>query len=146
MKDLKPIFTELENKLKKSSWFSYSWNIYNRGLYLQLSKNNWYNERQGGIHFETYIELPQIRKKLVPIHFHAETDCPYQSKFIKYFLEIEAARIAGWKGYKIIGKKYSICERMLPLNLKNLVDRMYEEMNRLRQLEPTIDEIINQLK
>ena len=44
MKDLKPIFTELENKLKKSSWFSDSWNIYNRGLYLQLSKNNWYNE------------------------------------------------------------------------------------------------------
>jgi hypothetical protein len=146
MKDLKSIFSELENKIKKSSWFSYDWNIYNRGVYLQLSKNNWYNENQGGIHFETYIELPQIRTKLVPIHFHAETDCPYQSEFIKYFLDIEATRIAGWKGYKVIGKKYNICERMLPLNFKNLADRMYEEMNRLRQLEPTIDEIINQLK
>ena len=56
-------------------------------------------------------------------------------------LDIEATRIAGWKGYKVIGKKYNICERILPLNFKNLADRMYEEMNRLRQLEPTMKQI-----
>ena len=145
MKDVKNIFRNLEKKLKQSSWFEDGWEIYNRGVYLQLYKSDWHNHNQGGIHFETYIEAPQIKQKAFPVCMHAEEDCPSQSEFIEKFLEIEGDRIEGWKGYQTIGKGYSICQRTLPLNFKNLEQRIFEELNRLRQLEPGVEQALSEL-
>ncbi len=145
MKDVKGVFRNLEKKLRHSSWFEEDWEIYNRGVYLQLYKANWHNDNQGGIHFETYIEAPQIKQKEFPICMHAEEDCPSQQTFIHKFLEMEAERIRGWKGYRTVGKGYNVCERNLPLNFKNLEDRLLEEFNRLRQLEAGIDQVLRAL-
>ena len=35
----------------------------------------------------------------------------------------EGGRISSWKGYKAVGEGYTICERRLPLNFKNLEQR-----------------------
>jgi hypothetical protein len=145
MKDIKKIFRNLEEKLKQSSWFKDEWEIYNRGAYLQLSKVNWHNHNQGGIHFETYIEAPQIKQKAFPVCMHAEEDCPSQSKFIQKLLELEGNRIKSWKGYQTGGKDYSICQRTLPLNFKNLEQRLFEEFNRLRQLESGVEQTLRTL-
>ena len=120
MKNIKNIFRNLEKKLKQASWFEPDWEIYNRGEYLQLYKANWHNENQGGIHFETYIEAPQIKDKAFPICMHAEDDCPSQQLFIQKFLEIEGDRIRQWKGYRTVGKGYTICQRSMPLNFKKI--------------------------
>ena len=143
MKDVKGVFRNLEKKLRQSNWFGDDWEIYNRGVYLQLYKVDWHNQNQGGVHFETYIEAPQIKKKEFPICMHAEEDCPSQPEFIQKFLELEGDRIRGWKGYQTVGKGYSICQRNLPLNFKNLEDRLLEEFNRLRQLEAGIAEVLH---
>ena len=145
MKDIKNIFRNLEKKLRQSNWFEDDWEIYNRGTYLQLYKMNWHNQNQGGIHFETYIEAPQIKQKAFPVCMHAEEDCPAQSEFIQKFLELEASRINSWKGYKAIGKSYNICQRTLPLNFKNLEERLFEELNRLRQLESGVEQVLRTL-
>ncbi len=145
MKDIKNIFRNLEKKLKQSNWFEDDWEIYNRGAYLQLYKVSWYNQNQGGIHFETYIEAPQIKQKIFPVCMHAEDDCPSQPEFIKKFLEIEGDRIKRWKGYQTIGKDYSICQRTLPLNYKNLEQRIFDEFNLLRQLEAGVDQVLSTL-
>ena len=145
MKDIKNIFRNLEKKLKQSVWFEDDWEIYNRGVYLQLYKANWYNQNQGGIHFETYIEAPQIKQKAFPVCMHAEEDCPSQPEFIRRFLEIEGHRIRGWKGYQSVGKGYSICQRTLPLNFKNLEHRIFEEFNQLRQLESGVEQALSAL-
>ena len=145
MKDVKGVFRNLEKKLRQSNWFGDDWEIYNRGVYLQLYKVDWHNQNQGGVHFETYIEAPQIKKKEFPICMHAEEDCPSQPEFIQNFLELEGDRIQGWKGYQTVGKGYSICQRNLPLNFKNLEDRLLEEFNRLRQLEAGIAEVLHTL-
>ncbi len=145
MKDVKSVFRNLEKKLRHSSWFEDDWEIYNRGVYLQLYKANWHNDNQGGIHFETYIEAPQIKQKEFSICMHAEEDCPSQQTFIHKFLEMEGERIRGWKGYRTVGKGYNVCERKLPLNFKNLEDRLLEEFNRLRQLEAGIDQVLRAL-
>ena len=50
MKDLKLIFKNFEKTLRNSVWFDDGWEIYNRGVYLQLYKSNWYNQNQGGVH------------------------------------------------------------------------------------------------
>ena len=50
-------------KLLKEAWFDEDWEIYTRGPYLQLYKTNWFNHNQGGIHFETSIEAPQLKEK-----------------------------------------------------------------------------------
>ena len=142
MKDIKNIFRNLERMLRQTSWFKDDWEIYNRGAYLQLYKSDWHNHNQGGIHFETFIEAPQIKRKAFPVCMHAEEDCPSQSEFIKRFLEIEGARIRSWKGFQVIGSGYSICERSLPLNYKNLEQRLFEELNRLRQLENGVQQAI----
>ena len=63
MKNIKNIFRNLEKQLRQTSWFNEDWEIYNRGAYLQLYKVNWCNQNQGGVHFETFIEAPQIKKK-----------------------------------------------------------------------------------
>ena len=59
------------------------------------------------------------------------------------FLELEKNRIESWKGYQTVGTGYTICQRNLPLNFKNLEQRIFEELNRLRQLEPNIEKILN---
>ena len=145
MKDIKKIFRNLEKKLNQSSWFEDDWEIYNRGAYLQLYRADWHNQNQGGIHFETYIEAPQIKQKTFPICMHAEDDCPSQSEFIQKFLELEGDRIKSWKGYQVVGQGYSICQRTLPLNFKNLEQRLFEEFNRLRQLETGVDQALRAL-
>lgn len=145
MKDIKNVFRNFEKMLKKSSWFEDGWEIYNRGEYLQLYKSNWHNQKQGGVHFETFIEAPQIKHKAFPVCMHAEEDCPSQTEFIQRFLEIEAGRINSWKGYKALGSGYSICQRTLPLNFKNLEQRLFEEFNRLRQLDSSVDRVLQTL-
>ena len=145
MKDIKNIFRNLEKKLRQSSWFGDDWEIYNRGAYLQLYKSSWHNQQQGGIHFETFIEGPQIKQKAFPVCMHAEEDCPAQAAFIEQFLALEAKRINSWKGYKAIGSGYHICQRTLPLNFKNLEDRLFEELNRLRQLEASVEQVLQRL-
>ena len=72
MKNIKGVFKNLEKKLTQSSWYEDGWNIYNRGVYLQLYKDSWHNYNQGGVHFETFIETNEIRKKAFPICLHAE--------------------------------------------------------------------------
>lgn len=145
MKDLKGIFRNLEKKLRQSGWFDDDWQIYNRGVYLQLYKGNWHNERQGGVHFETFVEGPQLKEKEFPVCFHAEDDCPSQQFFIHNLLAMEEERIKSWKGYKSIGEGYSVCQRTLPLNFKNLENRILEEFNRLRQVEAAIDHVLRTL-
>lgn len=145
MKDVKNVFRNLERMLTGSKWFGDDWGVYNRGPYLQLYKRNWFNDNQGGVHFETYIEGPQLRKKAFPICVHAEEDCPSQQEFIARLLELEGDRIRGWKGYETDGRGYSVCQRTLPLNFKNLEGRLLEEFNRLRQLEAGIDQVLQEL-
>ena len=145
MKDIKNIFRNLEKRMKQSRWFEHDWEIYNRGSYLQLYKSNWYNDNQGGVHFETYIESAQIKHKEFPICVHAEEDCPSQSLFVRRILELEGDRIRGWKGYQTIGEGYNVCRKKLPLNFKNLEDRLLSEFNQLRQLELGIDEVLRSL-
>ncbi|MEM7018188.1 MAG: hypothetical protein AAF512_12715 [Pseudomonadota bacterium] len=145
MKDIKNIFRNLEKEMKNSSWFEDDWEIYNRGAYLQLYKANWHNNNQSGIHFETYIEAAQIKQKAFPICMHAEEDCPSQQVFVQKFLDIEGDRIRRWKGYQTIGMGYSICKRTLPLNFKNLEQRLLEEFNTLRQLETGVEQALRML-
>ena len=55
---------------------------------------------------------------------------------------MEGDRIKSWKGYQASGKGYVICQRTLPLNLKNLEQRLFEEFNRLRQLEASVEKVL----
>ena len=145
MKDIKNVFRNFERKMEQSRWFEDGWNIYNRGEYLQLYKDSWYNHNQGGIHFETFIESREIRLKEFPICVHAEDDCPSQERFIQELLGLEGERIRRWKSYKTGGSSYTVCMRTLPLNFKNLEQRLFEEFNRLRQLESGIQEALNRI-
>ncbi|MDP2571832.1 hypothetical protein Q8W40_06555 [Vibrio penaeicida] len=145
MKDTKGVFRNLEKMLRQASWFDDDWDIYNRGDYLQLYKQTWFNQNQGGIHFETFIEAPQIKQKSFPVCMHAEEDCPSQSEFIRQFMELEGKRINSWKGYKTPDSSYGICQRTLPLNFKNLEQRLFEEFNRLRVLEESVEQVLLKL-
>jgi hypothetical protein len=73
---------------------------------------------------------------------HVEEDCPGQQKFIEEFLVLEGDRIRSWKGYQVIGEGFSVCKRVLPLNFKNLEQRLFEEFNKLRLLEAGIDQAL----
>ena len=145
MKDVKNIFRTVERELRRSRWFDHDWEIYNRGTYLQLYKSGWHNGSQGGVHFETFIEAPQLKAKKFPICVHAESDCPSQALFIRRLLQLEGERIDSWPGYEIIGQGYAVCQRNLPLNFRNLEARLVEEFNRLRQLEYGIDQLLMDL-
>ena len=146
MKDVKNTFRRLQSKLMESRWFNDEWQIYNRGPYMQLYKANWYNDNQSGVHFETYIEAREIKLKRFPVCLHAEEDCPSQQTFIEKLIEMESSRIRSWKGVELVGEGYSVCEKSIPLNVKNLEDRLYTELNQLRQLEDSIDQILSTLR
>jgi len=145
MKNSKSVFRSLEKRLTQSGWFNDDWYIYNRGEYVQLYKDSWHNHNQGGVHFETYIEAREMKMKEFPICVHAEEDCPSQEQFIQELLAIEGDRIRSWKGYKTVGTGYTICVRTLPLNFKNLDQRLFEEFSRLRKLEAGIEEALRRV-
>ncbi|MEE1675202.1 hypothetical protein SNR37_000527 [Agarivorans aestuarii] len=145
MKDVKGVFRNLEKMLRQASWFDDNWDIYNRGDYLQLYRHSWHNQNQGGIHFETFIEGPQIKQKQFPVCMHAEEDCPSQSDFLRKIKALEEERIKSWKGYKMLDNSYGICQRTLPLNFKNLEQRIYEEFNRLRLLEESVEQVLREI-
>ena len=146
MKNIKGVFRNFEKKLTSASWFEDGWNIYNRGVYLQLYKDGWHNYNQGGVHFETFIEAREIKLKEFTVCVHAEEDCPSQTRFIEELLALEGDRIRSWKGYKTVGTGYTICYRKLPLNFKNLEQRLFEEFNRLRKLEAGIDQVLRRVE
>ena len=77
MKDLKNIFRNLEREMNQSSWFDDGWEIYNRGVYLQLYKVNWHNQNQGGIHFETFIEAREVKQKIIPNLYACGAGLPF---------------------------------------------------------------------
>ena len=83
-----------------------------------------------------------MREKAFPVCVHAEEDCPSQERFIQELMAIEGDRIRSWKGYKAVGKGYTVCMRTLPLNFKNLDQRLFEEFSRLRKLEAGIEEAL----
>ena len=142
MKDVKSVFRRLQKNLMGARWFQDDWQIYNRGAYLQLYKSNWHIGYQGGVHFETFIEAREIKQKSFPVCLHAEEDCPSRDFFVKQLLELEGDRINSWKGYFIVGEGHSICQKSLPLNFKNLEERLFAELNHLRQLETAIDQLL----
>ena len=145
MKDIKNIFRNLEKKLKQARWFEADWEVYDRGSYLQLYKTTWHNHNQGGVHFETFIEKPQIQQKAFPIFMHAEEDCPSQPEFIRKFLDRERVRIKSWKGYETVGQRHTVFQRIMPLNFKNLEQRLFDELSQFRQLETSIEEVFSEL-
>ena len=145
MKNSKTVFRNLQKRLEDSSWFRDDWYIYNRGEYLQVYKDDWYNHSQGGVHFETFIEAREIKQKAFPICVHAEEDCPSQARLIEELLALEGDRIRSWKGYKTGGSAYAVCTKVLPLNFKNLDQRLFEEFSRLRKLEASIDEALRRV-
>ena len=144
MKDFKSVFKELEKNLTRQKWFSSDWTIYNRGVYMQVAKENWFNDNQGGIHFETYVEKDELEEKMVPIHMHVEDDFPEGEKFIRLFTEKARPTISSWKGYKVYGTGYLICQRKLPLDPGALSMKLLEEFTRLQQLTPLIDSTIQE--
>ena len=135
MKDVKKVFKNLEDMLRCSSWFNDGWEIYNRGPYLQLYREDWFNQNQGGVHFETFIEANQVRDKDISNRHACRRGLPFPRTICATIHRIEGGRISSWKGYKAVGEGYTICERRLPLNFKNLEQRILEEFNRLRKLE-----------
>jgi hypothetical protein len=60
MKDVKGVFRNLEKMLQQASWFEDGWEIYNRGNYLQLYKENWFNHNQSKNSFQYACTLRKI--------------------------------------------------------------------------------------
>ena len=76
---------------------------------------------------------------------HAEEDCPSRQKFLEKFLQLEGDRIKGWKTYQIRTTENSVIQRTLPLNYKKLEQRIYGELNQLRQLADGVDQALQNL-
>ncbi len=68
-----------------------------------------------------------------------------QAEFIRQFKALEKDRIESWRGYKTQDNSYGICQRTLPLNFKNLEQRLFEEFNRLRSLEASVEKVLDRL-
>lgn len=142
MKDYKPVFKELEEKLRARKWFTDEWDIRNVGTYMHIYKQNWFNDSMGGVHIETYVEKPQLESKVVPIVVHCEDEFPKQADFVPLVTDRIRGTLAQWKGYRAIGEGYRICEKTVPLDPRKLADALAQECDRLQQLAPIIDQTI----
>ena len=77
---------------------------------------------------------------------HAEEDCPSRQSFLERFLLLERDRISRWNTYQIQASENTIVQRVLPLNYKNLEQRIYGELNQLRQLADGVDQTLQDLQ
>lgn len=142
MKDYKPVFKELEDKIRGRGWFTAEWDIRNLGTYMHIYKQNWFNDNMGGVHIETYVEKPQLESKQVPIVVHCEDEFPKQEEFVRLFTDRARPTLETWKGYKARGEGYRICEKSVPLDPRKLADSLAQEVDRLQELSPLIDQTI----
>ena len=70
---------------------------------------------------------------------HAKEDCPWQTEFIKNFLDLEGNRITECTGWSIEDKGYSVLQKIMPLDVKRLEGRIYAELCQLQVLATRID-------
>ena len=87
----------------------------------------------------------EIVGSIIHVHDGISFIVTVSRKSIQELLAIEGDRIKSWKGYKTVGKGYTICFRTLPVKSKNLEQRLFEEFSRLRKLESGIEEALNRV-
>ena len=114
------------------------------GSLLQLYKVNWCNQNQGGVHFETFIEAPQIKKELF-LFVCMLKKIVHRNMFKENFFRFENDRLNQWKGYERVGGEYNIIQKTLPLNYKNLEKRLFDEFSQLHKLANSVDDILNSI-
>jgi hypothetical protein len=140
MRDFKPVFRELEARLRHARWFADGWETSSRGAYLQLYREDWHNDGHGGIHFETSLEGPEIAAKSVPVALHAEEETPRPELLVPALRSRVEPVVAGWKGWEVPRHGMILCRRRLPLDARGIGERLFEELVRPKQLAPLVDE------
>ena len=73
---------------------------------------------------------------------HAEEDCPWQTEFTKNFLDLEGNRITEWRGWSIENKGYCVLQKIVPLGIKKLEDRICADLCQLQVLAASIDKTL----
>jgi hypothetical protein len=143
-----PLFQEVEGRLKQSDWFTNEWSAsageFPGGVGLQLSKSNWFNQSGNGIHFESWINRAELKRRTVPVVLHVETAFPGKKKaFLQLLLERRGELIQSWAGYTVstTNSMQPFIYRM-PLEKERLVSGLCHEFSRLQVLVPVIDQII----
>ena len=70
---------------------------------------------------------------------HAKEDCPCQTEFIQKFLCLEGNRITEWRGWSIENKRYCVLQKIAPLGVKKLEDRIYAKLCQIQVLATRVD-------
>jgi hypothetical protein len=144
-------FEELEQRLADAGWFKQDWSMrwhynndqFGEGIACQLSKTNWYNEDENGIHFDTITRESEETPPTLTLMMHVHSGFPKPAEFIAQFSQQNQALLGGWENGKFMPD-----HPLIPLLIKvpytkdTLAQVLETEYNRLRQLEPLIDQTI----
>ena len=139
-------FASLAGRFRKEGWEARQEDP--PQAYLHVTKPHWFDAKLNGIHFETYVLGSQVAAGSAPVCLHCEHDCPFQAAFMEKFTERARSIIEGWPGYSILGPRgCSVCEVQVPLGTSPdaTVAALEQELLRLQQLAPLVDEVIEEL-
>jgi hypothetical protein len=140
-----PLFRKLEAELAQAPWFADGWTFYtghfNEGIFLQLYKPGWHNDRMRGIHLETWVSIDGVRNGSVPLVMHCERELPERDRFNTIFRTKAWKLMESWPGYHLSHtNRMEIFIKRFPLSKRTLVRTLTEEFGRVSAVGTIIDE------
>jgi hypothetical protein len=144
-------FEQLEQSMTNAGWFKQAWKMrwhytndqYGEGIGCQLSKSNWYNENENGIHFDAFVRETTEENPTITVMLHVHSGFPKPAEFIQLFVAENSATLENWGNAKIM-PNHPLMPFLLkvPYTANTIAEVLEAEYNRLRQLEQPIDRTI----
>ena len=147
-------FEELEQNMTAAGWFNQDWKMrwhysndqYGEGIGCQLSKSNWYNQNENGIHFDAFVREGGEENPTIAVMMHVHAGFPKPAEFIERFVTENSATLENWENAKIM-PNHPLMPFLVkvPYTKDTIAEVLEAEYNRLRQLEPLIDRTIAEI-
>jgi hypothetical protein len=141
-------------RMAKTDWFrNDGWTAfvgqYTNGIFMQVFKPHWYNHELEGIHFELALDARCVENRSASLQLHIthRNLLPDRDRFNAYTVPRMAEIVREW------GPRYELSETKLserlnlviPFTPTNFAQKVADELDRVCQLGPVIDEALDEL-
>jgi len=149
-----PQFMKVLRQLSNTDWYAQGdWasfiGHYQRGIYMQIAKGNWYNYGLDGIHFETGLTEEALAAKVLTIELHiGHRNLFDREQFNVLTVERLAEVVDRWNVEGLYFSRTNLSERLrLPLRFtkSGFGKQVAAAFTQLSELAPILDDGLAQL-
>lgn len=158
LSDYELLYQQLSVELQNEDWFSKGWETEAgffpnakepKSVFIQLFKDNWFNEDGKGIHFESWMTHADVKRGTASVVIHIESSKVRTGingkTLVKHLLGEAGSTISAWEGY-ILKETYTMQPFMkkMAVSSEDIVENLRIEFNRLVSISGVVDAAITE--